>query len=174
MGFDLSGAVNSAADWACGLPVARGVIGNPVYTALLIVAIVVVVAMGLYSGQVKKAGTKKALRAVIYLFFAVLAVTFVHHYAVVRDARRCAAQQGVREVFSGLDHNLAGVTGGVPVTPMGVPGTPAGALPGDRSAASVLGDRSAASVSGGRERPDNIFSVADVVVPSALRPAWQA
>jgi hypothetical protein len=117
-GFSLGNAVNSAADWACSAPVICGIVGNPVYTALLITALAAVVVMALYTSAVQRGGVKRAARAVIYVFLLVTAVTFVHHYAMRREMRSSEQQRGVREVFSGIRENRSlGAGGAFPVLP---------------------------------------------------------
>ena len=117
-GFSLGNAVNSAADWACSAPVICGIVGNPVYTALLITALAAVVVMALYTSAVQRGGVKRAARAVIYVFLLVTAVTFVHHYAMRREMRSSEQQRGVREVFSGIRENRSlGAGNAFPVLP---------------------------------------------------------
>ena len=165
-GFSLGGAVNSAADWACSAPVVRGIVGNPVFTALLITALVVVVAMAVYYRQIRRGGTRKAVKAVLYIFILVTAVTFVHHYAVARGARDAAAQKGMRDVFSSIQQSReSGIGAGTPVFPAGWAPPPAAATGG------------ATGGGGGCDGPagpraDNVagapFSIEDVVVPTLV------
>ncbi len=167
-GLDLGAAFNSAADWVCGSPLVNGVVSNPVYTALLITALVAVVAMGLYGPQVKAAGLKRGIRAAIYVFLLVGAVAFVHHYAVMRLARSHAGAQGVRDVFSGIQQSReSGIGGGTPVVPAGWGAPPAAGYSGGGG---YGGGAPAAARPG--PRPDNValagdVFIEDVVVPSA-------
>lgn len=119
-GFDLGGAINGAADWACSAPIIRTIVSNPVFTALLITALVVIVAMSLYGRQIKSSGGKVAARASLYVFLLVSAVMFVHHYAVVRSTQDSAHQKGVRDVFSSI-HQSRGVS--LPDTVPVIPGS---------------------------------------------------
>lgn len=185
--------VNASADWLSSAPIVRGIVSNPVFTALLIVALVAIVAMALYHYQIKEAGLKRGLRALLYAFLAVLAVVFVHHYAVTRAARATATQKGIREVFSGIEQSRAGaLPGSVPVVPMGFEaprapqGPPAPApAPAARQGGSPVdcGCPAVASVPAvtGRGAPpalaprlNNVavadFVITDVVVPSAASP----
>ena len=119
-GFSLGGAINASADWVCNAPIIRGIIGNPVFTALLITALAAIVVMAAYHYQIKQAGAKRGARTLIYTFILVTMVMFVHHYAVSRTARDSASQQGIRDVFSSIETSRsAGIHGGVPVVPMG-------------------------------------------------------
>lgn len=179
MSFNIGGAVNSAADWACNAPIIRGIVSNPVFTALLITALVVIVVMALYHDQLKKAGVKRKVRAVLYIFLLVTAVMFVHHYAVNSIARESAVQQGARDMFRSIqDSRDSGVSGTVPVLPMGYESEPA-------EAPLATGGGNTSSVSGGDcgcpdatvagRRPDNIaldddLVIEDVIVPTTVGP----
>jgi len=116
-GFDLGGAVNSAADWLSSAPIIHRIVNNPIYTALLITALVAVVALAMYRDKLKG---KKALKALFYTFFLTSLVVFVHHYAMVRSARETAEQYQARDIFAGVQSSRAlGQEGIVPVVPMG-------------------------------------------------------
>lgn len=176
-GFNLGNAVNNAADWACSAPIIRGVVSNPVFTALLITALAAIVVMALYHYQIKRAGAKRGVRALLYVFLIVTAVTFVHHYAVMRIARETTQQKGVRDVFSSIQQSRdVGAPGIVPVYPMGYEGQRA-AVGGAAAAAAEpdCGCPDAAARTGG-VRPDNVAAddgslvIEDVVLPAAASP----
>src|SRR5208337_5070627 len=84
MPFDVGGAVNAAADWLCGSALVKGIVNNPIFTALLLTAIAIVIILGMYYREFRSGGKKKMIRMTIYLLFAVAIVVFVHHYAVER------------------------------------------------------------------------------------------
>ncbi len=119
--FNLGGAVNSAADWVCNAPIIGGIVNNPVFTSLLITALAAIVVMALYHNQLAHHSTKRAARAVLYVFMIVTAVTFVHHYAVMKTARESSSQKGVRDIFSSIQQQ-AGTSSLTPVVPMGFTG----------------------------------------------------
>jgi len=116
-GFNLGGAVNGLADWACSAPLIRSVVNNPVFTSLLITALAAIVAMALYGKQIKKGGNKRGCRALVYVFLLVTAVIFVHHYAVRGMARDVDHTAGVRAVYAGIEASRAVGGGAVPVYP---------------------------------------------------------
>lgn len=123
-GFDLGGAVNSAAEWVCGAPVVRKLVGNPVAVALLLAALVAVVMMAQYRAEVRAAGWRKAGRALFYLLVSTVSLMFVHHYSVMRLARAEASGTEIREVFTGIEvsRKVGGAGPGlgfVPVRPAG-------------------------------------------------------
>ena len=172
-GFNLGNAVNGAADWACSAPIIRSVVSNPVFTALLITALAAIVVMSIYHYQIKRAGAKRGIRALLYVFLVVTAVTFVHHYAVMRIARDTTEQKGIRAVFSEIAQSQAsGAVNSVPVYPMGYEG--ARIAVGGASA-----DCGCPDAEGGR--PDNIAAdnsslpvITDVMIPSASSPFREA
>ena len=172
-GFDLGGAINACADWACGAPIIRGIVSNAVFTALLITALVVVVVMALYRYQIKQAGAKKGARAVLYVLFLVTAVMFVHHYAVMRIARDSAAQKGVRDVFSSIQQSReSGVAGGTPVIPWGEPAAAAtGVTTGGSCGCPAVAGTAPAAGSRQPQRPDNVASGSDLVIEDVVVPA---
>jgi hypothetical protein len=102
MPFDVGSAINSAADWLCGSALVKGIVSNPIFTALLLTSIAIVIILGMYYREFRAGGKKKMLRMTIYLLGMIAAVVFVHHYAVERCIRTDAAQKGVREVFQGI------------------------------------------------------------------------
>lgn len=179
MGFDLGATVNAAADWLCSAPIVRSVINNPIFTALLITALAAIIVLALYNHQLKGSGFKRGARAFIYVFLVGTAVLFVHHYAVVRCARRDAAQKGVRDVFSGIRQSRESGVPGISVMPSaedaggllyGVPVVPPAAAPPTGVAPATR----APTVTGGQPpiRPNNIaldagLVIEDVVVPGA-------
>lgn len=175
-GFSLGGAVNSAADWVCSAPFVRTIIGNPILTALLITALVAVVVMGVYHYQIRAAGSRKAIRASVYVFLLVTAVIFVHHCAVGRAARDDATQKGIRDVFSGIAHSQgSAVGGGTPIAPRAWDGTVTGKTAGGDCGCPLLagGTSSGPNTSPSRattRRPDNIDLgddiIEDVVLPT--------
>ena len=182
-GFDLGGAVNGTAEWACSAPIIRTVISNPVFTALLITALAAIVVMSLYHYQIKRAGTKRATRALLYVFFIVTAVMFVHHYATMRIARDSTAQKGVRDVFSSIQQSRSiGVSSAVPVYPMGFEGVEVtgGAPHADDCGCAVAGGARPDNVAmsdglltandGLLDIKDGLLDIKDVTLPAAASP----
>jgi hypothetical protein len=182
-GFNLGSAINSAADWVCGAPIIRSIVSNPVYTAFLITALAAIVVMAIYHYQIKRAGTKRAVRALLYVFLIVTAVVFVHHYAVMRMARETSQQSGVRDLFSSIQESRGiGAAGTVPVYPMGYEGQ-RGTVGGSAAdGGSAAGGGSAAecgcpdAARTGGHRPDNVAEdygplvIEDVSLPTAAGP----
>lgn len=180
-GFDLGGAVNGAAEWFSNAPIIRGVVNNPVFTALLLTALVAIIAMGLYHYPIKQAGAKKGVRALFYVFFAAAAVMFVHHYSVMRSARDVATRKGIRDVFTGIQQSREmGLGARTPVFPA-YGGSPAPAVGGDCGCAAPGAVSAPASppLHGGappaRARADNVAParialdgvvIEDVVLPT--------
>jgi hypothetical protein len=163
-GFDLGGAINGTAEWACNAPIIRTVVNNPIFTALLITALVVIVIMALYHYQIKQAGAKKAVKAFLYVFLLVTAVMFVHHYAVMRSARDAASQKGVRDVFSSIEQSrLGGAAGATPVIPWGFPDA--------QPISEAEGGAPPMPVAVRGPRPDNIALDVDTIIEDVVVPA---
>jgi hypothetical protein len=102
MPLELGEAVNNAASWVCTAPLVRGIVSNPVFTALLITALVVVVIMALYGTEVRNGAWKRKARLGIYVFMLVTAVVFVHHYAVTATLRSQMSREDVHSQFQSI------------------------------------------------------------------------
>ena len=169
--FDIGGAVNGAADWACNAPIIRGIVGNPIFTALLITALAAIIAMAIFRRQVSRASGTSIARALIYLFLSATAVLFVHHYAVTRSSSDCAQQQNMRHVFSSIKESQAFGTGagaglGVGAAALAYPSAAPAYLAADGSA--IVGAPPAGAIQGGAA--DAPLRIEDVVLPVGARP----
>lgn len=103
VGISLGGAVNSVGDWACDSKLVRGVVRNPIYTALLILALVAVVLMATYREPIRRGGGRRAARAFVYGLLLVVGVMTVHNYSVRREASATAAQKDLRDAFTSIE-----------------------------------------------------------------------
>jgi hypothetical protein len=158
--LSLGGAVNSGADWVCGMPLVRSIVSNSVFTALLITALAAIVALSVYRAQLKGAGGRKAVRAFLYLFFLVTAVMFVHQYTLTKSARASAESQNIRDVFAGIQQSRA--TGG---DPRWEPAARGGDIDPDCGCPAMASNTTA--------RPNNVMSsldIQDVALPATLSP----
>jgi hypothetical protein len=126
-GFSLGGAINSTADWACSAPIVHGIVNNPIFTALLITALVAVIILSLYQSEIKNAGNKLGARALFYIFLMSTAIIFVHHYAMTKKITDSVHQDGVRKLHSSIKESASATNG---FTPIIVPGLATGMLPG--------------------------------------------
>src|SRR4051812_11743858 len=116
MGLDVATIVNSAADWACEAPVLGRVLRNPVYAALLIVAVAAIILSAIYHRSLKTREPKRGARAFLYVYFSVVAILFAHNGAVARSAAADAGQSRTQGVFANVEQSR--VTGrGVAVVP---------------------------------------------------------
>ncbi|MDE2097672.1 MAG: hypothetical protein KGL39_10525 [Patescibacteria group bacterium] len=102
MGFDIGGAINSAADWLSSSAPVRGVVSNPVFTALLLTALVVTIVLSMYMSDIKRHGKKRILRMALLILAAITAVTFIHHNVMTRSLRAELKLKGVHDVFAGV------------------------------------------------------------------------
>ena len=171
-GISLGGAVNSAGDWACDSKLVRGVIRNPIYTALLILALVAVVLMATYREPIRRGGGRRAARAFVYGLILVVGVMALHNYSVRREASATAAQKDLRDAFTSIEASRsvgAAAYGGAPVLPGPEPehgAPPAGPAP--LAAAPLAAAPPAGALAG--SRPDNLtgegwLDIDDVALP---------
>jgi hypothetical protein len=102
MPLEFGSLFNSCSEWISNNRLVNKVIGNPLFTALLVTALAMIVVWSLYKQELKDTGKKRALRAFIYVSFAVSALLFVHYYIVTRNLERDIQRRGVREVFQSV------------------------------------------------------------------------
>jgi phosphomevalonate kinase len=91
---------NSSADWCCKIPVIGPIVNNPIFTALLITAIVLIVIMAIY--KIQDQGGQKMFKCAFYIFILITAITFIHHYAIMKTAKNNFATNEVKNIFSGI------------------------------------------------------------------------
>lgn len=116
MGLDIGSAVNSCASWACTAPLVRCIINNPIYTSLLITALVGIVLVANYRQVYARSKSSKTLRTMLYIFFLVGGVMFLHHYATQKMATETIEHDGVQKVFTGIQSSRT--IGGAPIVPV--------------------------------------------------------
>lgn len=113
MGFDLGGAVNGMADWACNSPVMRTLVGNPLMAAILIVVIIALIAMIAWRKELKlHPSGRKIARVAVYALIATLIVVYVHWSMVERVARMRSSNKDAIDVFDSVHSFQQGVSGG--------------------------------------------------------------
>ena len=165
-GFSLGGAINSTADWVCTAPIVHGIVNNPIFTALLITALVAVIILSLYQSEIKNAGNKLGVRALFYIFLMSTAIIFVHHYAMTKKITDSVRQDGVRKLHSSIKESASATTG---FTPIIVPGMTTGMLPGmvpDYPVDDSTVEYTNSTVDGGRD--DSISDIKPVEVPNPV------
>ncbi len=198
MGFDAGHTLDRMASWLCSSSIVNTVIGNPIFTALLITALAVIVIMSVLHYSVRNTGWKRITRMSIYLLLVVSAVIFVHHYAVLNRMKTETMMQNSRDVFQSLG-TVQG-RGEHPVLPQsttavggdrdGLDNTENGSAGDDDSAeapcpckgaptigaAALPGASSPAPAPSVSSRPDNVelgedgIMISDVMVPSTKSP----
>jgi hypothetical protein len=149
--MNIGSGVNSAAEWVSTRPIIGPCISNPVFMALFLTALVVVILMAMYHNTIKKAGWHKGLRAFVFILIAMATMLFLHYYAVRRVARASVAEGGRRDIFSSIEEARR-MGGGHAVSPGGyrVSFDEAEEGAGDTS------PREAAHESSRAGRPDNV------------------
>lgn len=116
--FNVGAAFNTATEWVVGNRLIGRIVGNPIISSALVTAVAAVIVLSLC----KSVDKKKLGRSLLYMYGAVLGLTYLHHYVVVRRAHADAMRDNVREVFGGL-----ATAGGV--GPLAAPSPTAAALP---------------------------------------------
>jgi hypothetical protein len=135
MGFEAERALQSGASWATALPVVGGTLRNPVYTALLITALAMVVIFLQFRHDLKHVSGRQMLRAGFYAFLGVSLLVYVHYYALAGSIRQQHSQHGIREVVGSI-YGHSSHPGAFRVEPRGVGSTPGG-MPQQYAAAGV-------------------------------------
>lgn len=152
-GFDIGNSVNSVADWFCRAPIVKTVVSSPIYTSLLITAMITIILMAMYQYEIREKGFKLAARTVLCILFVTTSVMFVHHYCVSRAANDSASQNGIRGIFNNILSQR---------TTSNIANVPVGAAPtGD----AALGD--AEPKSGAGEQPQS-FVIKDVLLDAKI------
>lgn len=182
-GISIGGAVNTIGDRAYESRFVGGVVRNPVFTALLILSLVVVVLMAVYREPIARAGSRKAARAFVYGLVLVVGVMVVHNYAVRREASETAAQKDLHDVFTSIEASRGIGAGGLVPVPIPAQGSGSGsAQPGVRTGGARPAwegggvsrlDESACVAAGEAGRPDNLMAaggleISDVELPSLV------
>lgn len=114
--LELAKVFNGGAEWVCGSSLAFGLLRNPVYTALLITALALVIIFAFLRPLKSHVGWRLGVKTGFWLLLAVSAVTFAHYYALEHHLRQASAQRGVREVVASI-HHTATTGGGYQVYP---------------------------------------------------------
>jgi hypothetical protein len=80
--------------------------------------LIATVLIGVYRYHVDRGcgSTRRMIKALVYCFIVTTGVLFVHNYAIVQCALRHSSDQGVRDVFLGIDGSRA-IGPSVPVLP---------------------------------------------------------
>lgn len=163
-GLDLGGAINSVAEWFSNAPIIHRIVNNPVYTALLITALVSIVAIAMYRDQLRG---KKAVRAMLYTFFLTSLVIFVHHYAIMHSARELSSQKHARAIFEDVQSSREmGADNTTPVIPMGESAIVGGAY----TDAPLRASNNVAPFGEAPGDADGKLVIDDVEVPFAMAP----
>lgn len=110
MSFEIGKTINGGAEWLCGSSFIFGTLSNPVFTALLITALALIIVHVMYKDDLKGTGWRRGLKTGIWLAIGVSALVFIHYYALERHLRKGHASQGVRDVMASIHHSAT--TGG--------------------------------------------------------------
>lgn len=148
MSFEIGKTINGGAEWLCGSSLIFGTLRNPVFTALLITALALIIIHGMYKDELKGTGWRRGLKTGIWMALGVSALVFIHYYALERHLRKGHASQGVRDVMASIHHS-ATTGGGYAVYAAGSPA----AAGGDSAEGASDSEEPSPRVRG---RPDNV------------------
>lgn len=109
--MDLSGGINSIADWLSGLPVVGWFLGGPLQVALLITATAAVIVMAMGSGKSKIVMGRAA--AAMFAVSSLVLLAFRRN--TVAEQNRRVATYGAHAVLDGVAHSER--IGGAPIAP---------------------------------------------------------
>lgn len=118
MTFEIGSAFNGGAEWLCGSSAVYGIVKNPVFTALLITALALVVIYSTYKSELKGTGWRRGVKTAFWLAILVSGAVFVHYYALEHALQTSHVSQGVRTVVDSIHHS-ATTGGGYAVYPTG-------------------------------------------------------
>ena len=105
--------MNSNVEWCCSIPVIGPIINNPIFTALLLTILVLIVIMVVY--KVQEQGGSKLFKCAFYIFILVTAITFLHHYAIMKIAKNNFAKNEVKNIFSGIKQSKENSYDAIPI-----------------------------------------------------------
>ena len=150
MSFEIGKTINGGAEWLCGSSLIFGTLSNPVFTALLITALALIIIHVMYKDDLEGTGWRRGLKTGIWMAIGVSALVFVHYYALERRLRKGHASQGVRDVMASIHHS-AKTGGGYSVH------TPVAAASAGAAYDDAAGDSEEdAAPRAARQRPDNV------------------
>lgn len=163
MPFEIGKAFNGGAEWVCGSAM-FGVLRNPVFTALLITAVALVIVYAMYRHELEGTGRRRGVKTAFWLLLAVSALVFVHYYALERSLEKSHAAQGVQNVMNSIHHS-ATMGGGYTIQPFG-----GNALHDDARAAAgaAMAMPAAASSTDDEEEPEPDAPRAAAPVPASV------
>ncbi len=103
-GFDLGSCINSLTEWCCSASIIRNTIDNPIFCTLLLVTLISVVLLYLYKYQIKLCGSKKAIKAIIYISIITLIILSLHFYCISYEISKSLSKKEVSEVFNDVEN----------------------------------------------------------------------
>ena len=106
MSIEIGRTINEATDWISEIPIVSSIIQNPIYTALLITALFVVIILTFYYTS----GFHKIMKCTLYFFLIILGIMYVHNYSIIKHTTATLGRQDVKNVFAAIQQNK--ITGG--------------------------------------------------------------
>lgn len=108
MPFNVGESINYVSEKFTSSPLVKNIMKNPFYTALLIVAIIVLIILFVFrnvdfSGEEESLG-KLVFRGSIYMILIVTAIQFLNNQIWIQDTKNKSSSAEVKAVFGGVEN----------------------------------------------------------------------
>ena len=108
MPFNVGESINYVSEKFTSSPLVKNIMKNPFYTALLIVAIIVLIILFVFrnvdfSGEEESLG-KLVFRGSIYMILVVTAIQFLNNQIWIQDTKNKSSSAEVKAVFGGVEN----------------------------------------------------------------------
>lgn len=102
MVFDVGSAINSTADKLISLPLINRIANNPIYTALLITFITVLIVMFVFRDvESEDSLLSLCLRSGFYMFLFVFGAVLIHNRVLIKELTATTTSAEIDGVFKG-------------------------------------------------------------------------
>lgn len=99
MSFDLGHSINQGADYILRAKPAKTIVGNPLYTALLITVIIVFIILWVFREAESDEKVLLAMRAGFWICLTLVVVLFLHNRILTNELRETGAVERYSGVF---------------------------------------------------------------------------
>ncbi len=110
MPLEIGEAINSMADRLTNAPLVEEIARNPIYTALLVTFVVVLIIMFVFRDAETDDGLLSlCLRSGFYIFVVLVGVLFIHNKILMKETSSVARNSEVASVFTGKGETYSGL-----------------------------------------------------------------
>lgn len=107
MPFNVGESVNYVSDKFTGAPIVQTVMKNPFYTAITIVFVIVLIILYVFRNvdfeEEDESLGKLVFRSSIYMLLAITAIQFLNNRIWLEDKKHSMTDEGVKNVFGGVE-----------------------------------------------------------------------